>query len=195
MFGLWLLLSVTGIADRIVLFTTRLGTVGWAAVAVSSNNTKHSCSHGWMPSVHTTSITATAPALTSAALRAPAAAVIALWARQAPVEHRSCSNRHTNFTVCHCLTSPAVSLAPVLHRRPLFVFAVHAAACCHACCREWPYEHIVPGIPRNDKPWNGGKQKGHKRQQEVEERQAKIKAAMERMPQLIAAYRVSCARA
>jgi hypothetical protein len=48
----------------------------------------------------------------------------------------------------------------------------------------------VPGIPRNDQPWNGGKQKGHKRQQEVAERQTKIKAAMEKMPQLIAAYRV-----
>jgi hypothetical protein len=49
----------------------------------------------------------------------------------------------------------------------------------------------VPGIPRNDPPWNGGKQKGHKRAAEVEARQAKIKAAMERMPQLIADYRVS----
>jgi len=57
--------------------------------------------------------------------------------------------------------------------------------------REWPYEHIVPGTPRNDPPWNGGRQKGHKRQQEVAERQQKIKAAMERMPQLIADYRVS----
>jgi hypothetical protein len=57
--------------------------------------------------------------------------------------------------------------------------------------REWPYEHIVPGIARNDPPWNGGKQKGHKRAQQVAERQEKIKAAMQRMPQLIADYRVS----
>jgi hypothetical protein len=53
----------------------------------------------------------------------------------------------------------------------------------------------VPGIPRNDPPWNGGKQKGHKRAAEAEARQAKIKAAMERMPQLIADYRVSTAAA
>lgn len=57
--------------------------------------------------------------------------------------------------------------------------------------REWPYEHIVPGIPKNDPPYNGGKQKGHKRYLTQQERQQKIEAAMAKMPQLIADYRVS----
>jgi hypothetical protein len=56
--------------------------------------------------------------------------------------------------------------------------------------REWPYEHIVPGTPKNDPPYNGGRQKGHKREAERTEREARIKAAMEKMPQLIAEYRV-----
>eukprot|EP00879_Flechtneria_rotunda_P003410 GHRR01003638.1.p1 GENE.GHRR01003638.1~~GHRR01003638.1.p1 ORF type:complete len:133 (+),score=39.51 GHRR01003638.1:135-533(+) len=57
--------------------------------------------------------------------------------------------------------------------------------------KEWPYEHIVPGIPKNDPPYNGGKQKGHKRHIIQQERQQKIEAAMAKMPQLIADYRAS----
>jgi hypothetical protein len=52
----------------------------------------------------------------------------------------------------------------------------------------------VPGTPRNDPPWNGGRQKGHKREAAAAERAAKIQAAMARMPQLIADYRVSVVR-
>jgi hypothetical protein len=56
--------------------------------------------------------------------------------------------------------------------------------------REWPYEHIVPGAPKNDPPYRGGRQKGHARDHEREERQQRIAAAMAKMPQLIAEYRV-----
>ena len=58
--------------------------------------------------------------------------------------------------------------------------------------REWPYEHIVPGIPRNAEPYNGGRQVGHRRRErEREERRARIADAMARMPSLIAAYRAA----
>ncbi len=57
-------------------------------------------------------------------------------------------------------------------------------------CREWPYEHIVPGIPKNDLPYNNGRQKGHKRDIAREERKARIEEAMAKMPQMIAEYRV-----
>lgn len=58
--------------------------------------------------------------------------------------------------------------------------------------REWPYEHIVPGIPRNAEPYNGGRQVGHRRRErEREERKARIADAMARMPSLIAAYRAA----
>jgi hypothetical protein len=56
--------------------------------------------------------------------------------------------------------------------------------------REWPYEHIVPGKPKNNPPYNGGKQRGHKRFAEQAERQQKIDAAMAKMPQMIADFRV-----
>lgn len=56
--------------------------------------------------------------------------------------------------------------------------------------REWPYEHIVPGKPKNEQPYNNGKQRGHKRFAEQAERQQKIDAAMVKMPQMIADYRV-----
>jgi hypothetical protein len=46
----------------------------------------------------------------------------------------------------------------------------------HACTqRDWPYEHIVPGIPKNDLPYRDGRQKGHKREVERRDRQARIK--------------------
>jgi hypothetical protein len=48
----------------------------------------------------------------------------------------------------------------------------------------------VPGIPKNDPPFNGGKQKGHKRYLIAEERKKKIESAMAKMPQLIAEYKV-----
>jgi hypothetical protein len=57
--------------------------------------------------------------------------------------------------------------------------------------REWPYEHIVPGIPKNTEPYRGGFQKGHKRVAVREERLQQIQKAMDKMPQLIAEYRVS----
>ncbi|GBF89103.1 hypothetical protein Rsub_01820 [Raphidocelis subcapitata] len=57
--------------------------------------------------------------------------------------------------------------------------------------KEWPFEHIVPGLPKNDAPYNAGRQKGHKRDGERAEREARIKAAMQKMPQLIAEYRAS----
>jgi hypothetical protein len=60
--------------------------------------------------------------------------------------------------------------------------------------REWPYEHIVPGIPKNEQPYNNGKQRGHKRFVTQEERQQKIDAAMAKMPQMIADYRVRWCR-
>eukprot|EP00775_Hariotina_reticulata_P002979 gene2979-3262_t len=57
--------------------------------------------------------------------------------------------------------------------------------------KEWPYEHIVPGVAKNDPSFNGGKQKGHKRYLVAEERKKKIEAAMTKMPQLIAEYKAS----
>lgn len=57
--------------------------------------------------------------------------------------------------------------------------------------KEWPYEHIVPGKPKNEQPYNNGKQRGHKRFAEQAERQQKIDAAMAKMPQMIADYRAS----
>lgn len=58
--------------------------------------------------------------------------------------------------------------------------------------REWPYEHIIPGLPRNAEPYGGGRQVGHRRRErEAEERQQRIADAMARMPTMIAAYRAS----
>jgi len=58
--------------------------------------------------------------------------------------------------------------------------------------REWPFEHLVPGLPRNAEPYNGGRQVGHRRRErEREERQARVSDAMARMPSLIAAYRAA----
>jgi hypothetical protein len=48
----------------------------------------------------------------------------------------------------------------------------------------------VPGTPKNEQPYNNGKQRGHKRFVSQEERQQKIDAAMAKMPQMIADYRV-----
>lgn len=48
----------------------------------------------------------------------------------------------------------------------------------------------MPGIPRNDPPYRGGRQKGHKREGEAAERRERIEEAMKKMPQLIADYRV-----
>jgi hypothetical protein len=48
----------------------------------------------------------------------------------------------------------------------------------------------VPGTPRSEQPYNNGKQRGHKRFVSQEERQQKIDAAMAKMPQMIADYRV-----
>jgi hypothetical protein len=48
----------------------------------------------------------------------------------------------------------------------------------------------VPGTPKNEAPYNNGKQRGHKRFVSQEERQQKIDAAMAKMPQMIADYRV-----
>jgi hypothetical protein len=92
-------------------------------------------------------------------------------------------HRQQHWCLSHvCCTS--VCLAQATH--PL----CSAAARSLDASREWPYEHIVPGVPRNDPPYNAGRQKGHKRQLAVAERKASIEAAMARMPQLIADYRV-----
>ena len=48
----------------------------------------------------------------------------------------------------------------------------------------------MPGTPKNDPPYRGGRQKGHKREAAVAERQQRIQEAMAKMPQLIADYRV-----
>eukprot|EP00878_Enallax_costatus_P006385 GHUV01006696.1.p1 GENE.GHUV01006696.1~~GHUV01006696.1.p1 ORF type:complete len:133 (+),score=20.24 GHUV01006696.1:226-624(+) len=82
---------------------------------------------------------------------------------------------------------PNKFLPPILSRRRALVIRKEWLA----QGKEWPYEHIVPGIPKNDPPYNGGKQKGHKRYISQEERQQKITAAMAKMPQLIADYRAS----
>lgn len=56
--------------------------------------------------------------------------------------------------------------------------------------REWPFEDLVPGLPKNDPPYQGMRQKGHKRELRKEERQQRIAESMAKMPQLIAEYRV-----
>ncbi|KAF8073236.1 hypothetical protein HT031_000897 [Scenedesmus sp. PABB004] len=78
-------------------------------------------------------------------------------------------------------------LPPVLSRRRAMVIRKEWLA----QGKEWPYEHLVPGVPKNDPPFNGGKQRGHKRHVSQAERQAKIDAAMAKMPAAIAEYRAS----
>lgn len=67
----------------------------------------------------------------------------------------------------------------------------HHRTCHVRTCREWPFEDLVPGLPKNEPPYNGMRQKGHKREAAREERQQRIAEAMAKMPQLIADYRVS----
>jgi len=58
--------------------------------------------------------------------------------------------------------------------------------------REWPYEHLVPGTPRNDEPYAAGRQVGHRRRdRQSGERAARVADAMARMPALVAAYRAA----
>ncbi len=48
----------------------------------------------------------------------------------------------------------------------------------------------MPGITKNDPPYQGGRQKGHKRDAQREERQKNIQECLAKMPQLIAEHRV-----
>lgn len=96
---------------------------------------------------------------------------------------------HAAASLCAC-TGRHVVHAPVVLDPAQHVQKVLACQLTSVPLREWPYDHIVPGIPKNDPPYRGGRQKGHKREHAREEKLAKIEAAMAKMPQLIADYRV-----
>ena len=49
----------------------------------------------------------------------------------------------------------------------------------------------MPGTPKNAEPYNGMRQKGHKRDALREERRQRVADAMAKMPQLIAEYRAA----
>lgn len=57
--------------------------------------------------------------------------------------------------------------------------------------KPWPYAHLFPGPAKNQEPYNGMRQKGHKRLREQESRQAEIEKKMQQMPSIIAEYRAS----
>jgi hypothetical protein len=98
----------------------------------------------------------------------------ALWRQQVPLQSTPTPARCNSMAALTCPWSLCRLTPP-----------------CYTPPREWPYEHIVPGIPKNSEPYRGGFQKGHKRVAVREERLQQIQKSMDKMPQLIAEYRVS----